>query len=188
LIPSLFDFTLVQFSLLNFLLPVIFDDLQVFQSWFAFEQVGEAEGDSDIIANQRKEKVVTKLHDILRPFLLRRLKKQVLVGMPPKRELVVYTPMTETQRGMHELIRTGELNKVLKQVGSKQTLRNMLMQMRKCCNHPFLFEGAEQSDENGQFQDDEDLVQSSGKLQIMDKILPVLRKNDHKVDMLSELE
>ena len=62
-------------SLLNFLLPDVFADLDLFQSWFDFSAIYEKEGGTqEIMAAEAKDKVVTKLHEILQPFLLRRLK------------------------------------------------------------------------------------------------------------------
>jgi ATP-dependent DNA helicase len=88
-------------SLLNFCSPGIFDDLEVFQSWFGFKNIGQGEGTQveDVVRQEHQERVVTKLHDILRPFLLRRMKRDVLQGvLPPKREIVVFCGMSSLQR------------------------------------------------------------------------------------------
>merc|ERR1712072_1131820 len=82
-------------SLLNFVNPMIFDDLEVFQSWFGFRNIGgkNKEEDTqvdDIMKTEQETRVVSKLHEVLRPFLLRRMKKDVLINMPPKAEVVVY--------------------------------------------------------------------------------------------------
>jgi ATP-dependent DNA helicase len=82
-------------SLLNFVNPQIFDDLKVFQSWFGFKDIGQktqgATDEEQILREQQKNQTVSKLHDILRPFLLRRIKTDVLHDLPPKREVVVYS-------------------------------------------------------------------------------------------------
>merc|ERR1712038_887550 len=69
-------------SLLNFVNPMIFDDLSVFQSWFGFRDIGQKDrrgtDAEDILFEEKKNQTVTKLHEILRPFLLRRIKKDVL--------------------------------------------------------------------------------------------------------------
>eukprot|EP00729_Bicosta_minor_P017647 gene17647-27898_t len=79
-------------SLLNFLLPDIFDDLDQFQRWFDFDglAVGEEGVDVRILEQQQQEQIVTKLHSVLKPFLLRRLKTDVELSIPPKKELVLY--------------------------------------------------------------------------------------------------
>lgn len=71
--------------------PQIFDDLSVFQSWFGFKDIGQkkqgATDEAAILLEQRENQTVTKLHEILRPFLLRRIKTDVLSEMPPKKEV-----------------------------------------------------------------------------------------------------
>jgi ATP-dependent DNA helicase len=66
--------------------PAIFDSLEVFQSWFNFRNIGRETRVGDIIDQEQHDRIVSKLHEILRPFLLRRLKKDVLLTMPPKLE------------------------------------------------------------------------------------------------------
>jgi ATP-dependent DNA helicase len=85
-------------SLLNFILPDIFADLTTFQSWFDFDDnLGGAEGADKLIADEMHNKTVSKLHTILDPFLLRRLKSDVELGLPPKHEFVILAPLTKTQ-------------------------------------------------------------------------------------------
>ena len=67
-------------ALLNFCSPAIFDDLEVFQSWFGFRNIGRDTQADEIIDTEQRQRVVTKLHGILRPFLLRRLK--VFISLP----------------------------------------------------------------------------------------------------------
>ena len=86
-------------SLLNFVNPQIFDDLAVFQSWFGFRNIGQETQVDDIVDDESKDRIVSKLHEILRPFLLRRVKADVLQGvLPPKKEIVVYAAMTPLQK------------------------------------------------------------------------------------------
>lgn len=61
--------------------------------------------------------MVSKLHEILRPFLLRRLKKDVLLNMPPKKEVVIYTPMSLLQRDYYALAYEGKLRDKLLSMG-----------------------------------------------------------------------
>lgn len=93
-------------SLLNFLLPEIFDDLESFHSWFDMtmvtEQGGEARMREEMVKAERENKVLTMLHEILEPFLLRRLKTDVHLDIPPKREVLVYAPMTPTQADFYQ--------------------------------------------------------------------------------------
>lgn len=79
----------------------IFDNLDIFQSWFGFSNIDNSKKQGttaeEIMEDQKQSAIVTKLHEILRPFLLRRLKKDVLIDMPPKKEIVLYTPMSMLQ-------------------------------------------------------------------------------------------
>merc|ERR1719186_1939688 len=97
-------------SLLNFLLPEIFDDLRVFESWFdAKEMDVNVDEEKRIVAQEQQNSILSTLHQILTPFLLRRIKADVDLDIPPKKEVPVYCPMTETQREMY----TAVVNKMI---------------------------------------------------------------------------
>ncbi|CAI7899530.1 unnamed protein product [Closterium sp. NIES-53] len=85
-------------SLLNFILPAIFSDLHEFTSWF--DLAGRQSGgvDQKVFDNERRSQVVAKLHQILRPFLLRRIKADVEQSLPKKKEIVLYAQLTAHQR------------------------------------------------------------------------------------------
>ena len=78
-------------ALLNFLLPDIFASAEDFDSWFSTG--GSTE-------------VVKKLHAVIRPFLLRRLKADVERSLPPKIETKLYVGMTDMQRQWYKSILT----------------------------------------------------------------------------------
>ncbi|EGD74893.1 hypothetical protein PTSG_07121 [Salpingoeca rosetta] len=84
-------------SLLNFLLPDIFDDLDAFQRWFDFSDVYSKDADARILAKEQENHIISKLHQILQPFLLRRLKTDVELSIPPKKEMILYAPLTKLQ-------------------------------------------------------------------------------------------
>ncbi|CAB4057146.1 HELLS [Lepeophtheirus salmonis] len=96
-------------SLLNFLMPEIFNDLNMFQSWFSVEKIQANENDS-ISMSERETKVLTTLHQILSPFLLRRIKSDIELKIPPKKEVLVYCPMTAYQTNLYK----ATINKTLK--------------------------------------------------------------------------
>ncbi len=173
-------------SLLNFLMPEIFDDLHFFQSVFAFDGVGSSAAEASLVEKQKEDNIVSKLHTILAPFMMRRLKSEVEKNMPLKKELVVYVPMSESQREMYELIVKGELAGILADAtGSKtQQLNNVLMQLRKCSLHPYLHYEARNG--AGQAVTDERIVHDSGKLRVLDRMLAELRRGGHKVLIFSQ--
>ncbi|KAG9964390.1 SWI/SNF chromatin remodeling complex component, partial [Aureobasidium melanogenum] len=94
-------------SLLHFLMPTIFDKLESFESWFDFSALNQRNGYEDILSEERKTNLVTSLHAILKPFLLRRVKTDVETSLPKKREYVLYAPLTANQRELYQEILEG---------------------------------------------------------------------------------
>merc|ERR1719225_2016045 len=92
-------------SLLNFLLPEIFDDLRVFESWFDAKDLHENQDElARITAQEQKNSILSTLHQILTPFLLRRVKTDVDLEIPPKKEVMVYCPMTSRQMELYRAV------------------------------------------------------------------------------------
>jgi len=170
-------------SLLNFLLPDIFDDLDSFQAWFNFDFSRE-DNEEKVFQGEMQQGVVTKLHQILRPFLLRRLKVDVELDLPQKYEYILFAWMSEWQSMMYTDLLKREL---ADSSGKPSRLQNILMQLRKCCNHPYLFEWP--LNDAGEEQVDEILVEASGKMQLLDRILNELIKvqGGHKVLIFSQM-
>ena len=79
-----------------------------------------------------------QLHRLLRPFLLRRLKVEVEKSLPPKRETILKVGMSEMQRKWYTQVMQKDLD-VINGSGERSRLLNIVMQLRKCCNHPYLF-------------------------------------------------
>ncbi|KAM0177692.1 hypothetical protein ACHAPC_008697 [Botrytis cinerea] len=104
-------------SLLNFLLPTIFTQWEIFESWFDFSDLQDEEGTEDFIADQMKQDLVKKMHLILQPLLLRRVKADVEHMLPKKREYVLYAPMTKEQMELYNKIgdKTADLRKYLEE-------------------------------------------------------------------------
>jgi len=176
-------------SLLNFLLPDIFDDLDSFQSWFDFSDIGE-KGGHKIIALEESNHCVTKLHQILRPFLLRRVKNDVEMELPSKHEKIIMSTLTELQQKYYKAIINKTLPKLLSPQAFQQmknkgsSLQNMLMQLRKCCNHPYLFEWP--VDNKGNEIIDKNLITASGKTILLGRMLPRFKAEGHKILIFSQ--
>lgn len=79
---------------------------------------------------------------VLRPFLLRRLKSDVEKGLPPKKETILKVGMSQMQKHYYRALLQKDLE-VINAGGERKRLLNIAMQLRKCCNHPYLFQGAE---------------------------------------------
>ncbi|KAH7462525.1 hypothetical protein KRP22_004946 [Phytophthora ramorum] len=154
-------------ALLNFLLPDVFSDSEDFDSWF---NVDEEEG---------QENVIKKLHTILRPFLLRRLKADVEHSLPPKIETKLYVGLSEMQREWYMRVLHRDATH-LNAIGGSDRVRllNILMQLRKVCNHPYLFEGAEPGPP---YQEGAHLWENCGKMTLLHKLLPKLQAQGSRV-------
>lgn len=94
-------------ALLHFLMPSIFNNFESFESWFDFSALKEKGGAEQILSEDRQKNLVTSLHAVLKPFLLRRIKADVETSLPKKREYVLYAPLTQTQRDLYQEILDG---------------------------------------------------------------------------------
>ncbi|XP_017879954.1 lymphoid-specific helicase-like [Ceratina calcarata] len=101
-------------SLLNFLLPEIFDDLAVFESWFDAKHFERNEGTKKFLKLEAEKQVLSTLREILKPFMLRREKSEVCADVPPKKEIVIYAPLTELQHGLYKAVVTRDIDKLTK--------------------------------------------------------------------------
>ncbi|XP_071876170.1 lymphoid-specific helicase isoform X2 [Bombus fervidus] len=101
-------------SLLNFLLPEIFDDLAVFESWFDAKKHQGDEGTKKFLKLEEEKRVLSSLREILQPFLLRREKSEVCLDVPPKKELVVYAPLTELQHNLYKAVLNHDIDQLSK--------------------------------------------------------------------------
>ena len=180
-------------SLLNFLLPDIFTSLSDFESWFDFSNIGESGADAELVAKEQHNRVVSKLHNILKPFVLRRVKADVETSLPNKKEIILYADMSPLQKKVNQQLVDKTLKEAMQKVNRTSgggvadigNLSNMLMQMRKNCNHPDLIVGP--FDGSTTFPEPEELIEQCGKFRLMDRILTQLRKKKHKVLFFSQM-
>ena len=102
-------------SLLNFLLPEAFSDLEHFESMFDFSDVQDKDGHKQFMDKERQQRTVASLHAILKPFLLRRVKNDVETMLPKKREYILYAPLTPTQKDLYRKIKDNDIREYLEQ-------------------------------------------------------------------------
>lgn len=163
------------FHLLNFLCKEKFNDLSVFQGEFA-----------DI----SKEEQVQKLHDMLGPHMLRRLKADVLRSMPSKSEFIVRVELSPLQKKYYKYILTRNYEALNPRSGGGAcSLLNIMMDLKKCCNHPYLFPAASEEAPLGTGGNYEinALVKASGKLILLSKMLRILKDQGHRVLIFSQM-
>lgn len=139
-------------ALLHFIMPTLFDSHDEFNEWFSKDIESHAENKTGI-----DEKQISRLHMILKPFMLRRIKKDVENELSDKIEIMVYCPLTIRQKllymALKQKIRIEDLLNLTRGGGGSSTteghhvdrnftsnLMNLVMQFRKVCNHPELFE------------------------------------------------
>ncbi|XP_019450875.1 PREDICTED: ISWI chromatin-remodeling complex ATPase CHR11-like isoform X1 [Lupinus angustifolius] len=158
-------------ALLNFLLPEVFSSAETFDEWF------QISGEND------QQEVVQQLHKVLRPFLLRRLKSDVEKGLPPKKETILKVGMSQMQKQYYKALLQKDLE-VVNAGGERKRLLNIAMQLRKCCNHPYLFQGAEPGPP---YTTGDHLITNAGKMVLMDKLLPKLKERDSRVLIFSQM-
>ncbi|QRV95940.1 lymphoid-specific helicase [Ceratobasidium sp. AG-Ba] len=253
-------------SLLNFILPDIFNDLDSFQQWFNFT---DATSSAPSSLASHTPGIVSQLHAILKPFLLRRLKVDVATNLPPKKEYVLFAPLTREQKDLYEATLKKQIHgylmkKALDSVEDKEEpevkeeeadekdengqpkrklrkrtkpvapaylleedddvyfdslergdynlpeeteeeirakkqkerkaaaarsvnnmhLQNVVMQLRKVCSHPYLFDWP--ADEDNELIVDEGLVKKSGKMLLLERMLDALLARGHKVLIFSQ--
>uniref|UniRef100_A0A7N8YCP6 Chromodomain helicase DNA binding protein 3 n=1 Tax=Mastacembelus armatus TaxID=205130 RepID=A0A7N8YCP6_9TELE len=163
------------FHLLNFLTPNRFNNLEGFLEEFA-----------DI----SKEDQIKKLHDLLGPHMLRRLKADVFKNMPAKTELIVRVELSPMQKKYYKLILTKNFEALNSKGGGNQvSLLNIMMDLKKCCNHPYLFPVASmeaQKTPSGAYEGSA-LTKSSGKLMLLQKMLRKLKEQGHRVLVFSQM-
>jgi len=144
---------------------------------------------SNGITDTQRE-VLHRLHRILRPFILRRLKSEVAKTLPPKIETKVFVKISKVQRMLYKNILMKDFEAINATLSTKNsqsnqapTLNNMLMQLRKCVNHPYLFDGMEPEP----FTNGPHLIKASGKMIVLDKLLTKLKAQGSRVLIFSQM-
>uniref|UniRef100_A0A3Q2YUM2 Chromodomain helicase DNA binding protein 2 n=1 Tax=Hippocampus comes TaxID=109280 RepID=A0A3Q2YUM2_HIPCM len=159
-------------SLLHFLMPDKFD------SWEDFED-DHGKG---------RENGYQSLHKVLEPFLLRRVKKDVEKSLPAKVEQILRVDMSAQQKQFYKWILTRNYKALSKGTrGSSSGFLNIVMELKKCCNHGFLIKQPEEGELESQQEQLQALVRASGKLVLLDKLLTRLRERGNRVLIFSQM-
>uniref|UniRef100_A0A673B1T1 Uncharacterized protein n=1 Tax=Sphaeramia orbicularis TaxID=375764 RepID=A0A673B1T1_9TELE len=171
------------FSLLHFLEPARFPSENTFMQEFG---------------DLKTEEQVQKLQGILKPMMLRRLKEDVEKKLAPKEETIIEVELTNIQKKYYRAILEKNFSFLAKGAGQANmpNLVNTMMELRKCCNHPYLIKGAEEKiledfrEVHSPTAIDfhlQAMVQSAGKLVLIDKLLPKMKAGGHKVLIFSQM-
>ncbi|UJR15998.1 hypothetical protein I4U23_002916 [Adineta vaga] len=204
-----------MWSLMNFLLPEIFDEPEVFERYFEIDSTSNS---NMSFKEEQERSVLSIFHQILIPFILRRRKADVNLYLPPKKEVTVYTKMTSVQvkwynqlvdeivrryiddRKKDEFIQIFDDDQRLRSqrkfddtpkeskettIARKITGRSVIFPLLRACTHSYLLDAPR--DENGEILISEELITSSGKFIVLDKMLSKLQGTTHKVLIFSTL-
>lgn len=176
-------------ALLNFVLPTIFKSVKSFDEWFNTPFANTGGQDKMELTEEEQLLIIRRLHKVLRPFLLRRLKKDVEKDLPDKQERVVKCRFSALQAKLYMQLMTHNKLAVTDGKGGKTSMRglsNMLMQLRKLCNHPYVFEPVEDQMNPGRGTNDS-IWRTSGKFELLDRVLPKFRATGHRVLMFFQM-
>ena len=169
-------------AMLNFVLPNIFKSAKSFDEWFNTPFANTGGQDRMELTEEEQLLVIKRLHKVLRPFLLRRLKKDVEKDLPDKQEKVIKCSTSALQQKLYKQLMTHNRIDVIGADGKKTGMRglsNMLMQLRKLCNHPFVFEEVEDQ-MNPQRLTNDLIWRTAGKFELLDRVLPKFKATGHR--------
>ncbi|KAL1148324.1 hypothetical protein V6Z11_A10G118400 [Gossypium hirsutum] len=174
-------------ALLNFLLPNIFNSSEDFSQWFnkPFESNGDNSADEALLSEEENLLIINRLHQVLRPFVLRRLKHKVENELPEKIERLVRCEASAYQK---LLMKRVEEN--LGAIGNSKarSVHNSVMELRNICNHPYLSQlHVEEVDNLIPQHYLPPIIRLCGKLEMLDRILPKLKATDHRVLFFSTM-
>ncbi|KAI2623651.1 CHD1-like protein [Xylaria nigripes] len=147
--------------------------------------------DLDTLAAADAQAKLQELHTAIAPFILRRTKETVESDIPPKTEKIIRVELSDVQLEYYKNILTrnyAALNE--HNTGQKSSLLNIVMELKKVSNHPYMFPGAEEKVLAGSTRREDQikgLIGSSGKMMLLDQLLAKLKKDNHRVLIFSQM-
>ncbi|CAD25851.1 similarity to THE ATPase COMPONENT OF THE TWO-SUBUNIT CHROMATIN REMODELING FACTOR [Encephalitozoon cuniculi GB-M1] len=157
-------------ALLNFIVPEIFNDAEKFESYVM--NIDEGDGEA-----------IRRIRSVLQLFFLRREKIDVEMSLPPKKIVNLYSKLSPMQREWYRMLLKRDLSPLGSTRDPKGMLMNVVMQLRKCCNHPYLFPDAEPKP----YTNDKHIIENSGKMIVLDKLLASLKAKGSRVLIFSQM-
>uniref|UniRef100_A0A0E0DXZ4 DNA helicase n=1 Tax=Oryza meridionalis TaxID=40149 RepID=A0A0E0DXZ4_9ORYZ len=133
-----------------------------------------------------QDKQVEKLHGMLKPHLLRRFKKDVMKELPPKKELILRVELTSKQKEYYKAILTKNYEVLTRRSGGHVSLINVVMELRKLCCHAFMTDEPEEPANSEEAL--RRLLESSGKMELLDKMMVKLKEQGHRVLIYSQFQ
>lgn len=177
-------------ALLDFLNPgkvLIDEELELLGQSEKQEVIDEEKDEEQRRQTQEK---LGQLHKAIAPFILRRTKETVESDLPPKTEKIIRVELSDVQLDYYKNILTRNYAALTDASGQKQSLLNIMMELKKISNHPYMFQGAEERVLNGSTRREDHikgLITSSGKMMLLDQLLTKLKKDNHRVLIFSQM-
>lgn len=178
-------------ALLDFLNPgkvLIDEELELLSSSDSKEPADEEKDEAKRLETQAK---LHELHAAIAPFILRRTKEKVESDLPPKTEKIIRVELSDVQLDYYKNILTRNYAALSDASnGHKQSLLNVMMELKKVSNHPYMFAGAEDRVLAGSTRREDQikgLITSSGKMMLLDQLLTKLKKDNHRVLIFSQM-
>ncbi|XP_009398541.2 CHD3-type chromatin-remodeling factor PICKLE [Musa acuminata AAA Group] len=136
-----------------------------------------------------QEEQIDRLHKMLAPHLLRRVKKDVMKDLPPKKELILRVELSSKQKEYYKAILTRNYQILARRGGAQISLINVVMELRKLCCHAYMLEGVEPATEpTDSVEGLRQLLDASGKMQLLDKMMVKLKEQGHRVLIYSQFQ
>ena len=149
------------------------------EDWSSFEQ---QYGKPEDVANG-----YIGLHTLLKPYIIRRLKKDVEKSLPPKVEQILRVEMTRKQKNMYKMVLTKNYHFLSKGGKSQVSLVNIMMQLRKTTNHVELIHEPDPDEQISPEERLKNLNNGSGKMLLLDKLLTRFRAMGDRVLIFSQM-
>ncbi|KAK7311902.1 hypothetical protein RJT34_10364 [Clitoria ternatea] len=163
------------------------DELFMLMHFLDAGKFGSLEEFQEEFRDINQEEQISRLHKMLAPHLLRRVKKDVLKDMPPKKELILRVELSSKQKEYYKAILTRNYQILTRRGGAQISLINVVMELRKLCCHPYMLEGVEPDIDDAK-ESFKQLVESSGKLQLLDKMMVKLKEQGHRVLIYTQFQ
>ncbi|XP_020591583.1 CHD3-type chromatin-remodeling factor PICKLE-like [Phalaenopsis equestris] len=136
-----------------------------------------------------QEEQIARLHKMLAPHLLRRVKKDVMKDLPPKKELILRVDLSSKQKEYYKAILTRNYQILARRGGAQISLINVVMELRKLCCHVYMLEGVEpETEPSSAYEGLRQLLDPSGKMQLLDKMMVKLKEQGHRVLIYSQFQ
>ncbi|BAT78110.1 CHD3-type chromatin-remodeling factor [Vigna angularis] len=163
------------------------DELFMLMHFLDAGKFGSLEEFQEEFRDINQEEQISRLHKMLAPHLLRRVKKDVMKELPPKKELILRVELSSKQKEYYKAILTRNYQILTRRGGAQISLINVVMELRKLCCHPYMLEGVEPDIDDAK-EAYKQLLETSGKLQLLDKMMVKLKEQGHRVLIYSQFQ